>query len=535
MTVSPQASYQSIAARILGAERPSWTMRDGETWCMITPPGYRTRRQGWKLHVSATAVSAHEVLERAAGVLVAHGCAFKFAVSPSVTADLTGVRAARAHSGKFLTAYPADDDQLRLLAEELHRATAGLAGPVILSDRRYRPGREPSVRARRPPSSRCCGPPPTGWTNDSPGPAASCPASTSAAPALHDAARTLDDPELAARARQYALDIPLGIPLAATKPDICHGLSGAGLAQLHLWHATGDQRFAERASACADGVLRLLAEADGGVDWPLGPSYRSELAGSGSYGFGHGVAGNAAFLLAAGRDLDRPELLDIAIGGGHALCAVAERRGDIAVWPKGPGRTERTGLDFWCNGASGIGTTLVRLWQETGEPRFGEYADLAARTAHRDRWRLGTGTCHGVAGNAQLLLDLAAATGDETYRTRAAEAAACLHALAALRDGRLVVPDDTCATSASATRLAWQARWTCCCASNTAVVAPGPWTPGRRPPKGGERRRTPQVVPPRKEVRTMEETVLELQELPETDEQALEPAMCCDTLRTSGQ
>ncbi len=33
----------------------------------------------------------------------------------------------------------------------------------------------------------------------------------------------------------------------------------------------------------------------------------------------------------------------------------------------------------------------------------------------------------------------------------------------------------------------------------------------------------------------MEETVLELQELPETDEQALEPAMCCDTLRTSGQ
>ncbi|MFI9307288.1 class IV lanthionine synthetase LanL [Streptomyces triculaminicus] len=852
MTVSPQASYQSIAARILGAERPSWTMRDGEAWCMITPPGYRTRRQGWKLHVSATVVSAHEVLERAAGVLVAHGCAFKFAVSPSVTADLTGARAARAHSGKFLTAYPADDDQLRLLAEELHRATAGLAGPVILSDRRYRPGslvhyrygcfsapRElddegfyrgrlqapdgtlvtdernpwfsPPAWARPPfdqPARTRAGagggpvlladrylvreairhanrggvyrahdrrtgrdvllkearphvgarpdgtdardwlryeagvlahlaplgiapaphgvfeagghtflaedlidgenlhqwsadgalraggrlPAPAAWrlardltrlvgaahaagfvlrdlkptnvvvrpdgtpvlvdlecavradgtapvmgtqgftapeylsrTEDDglpPGPEADCfslgatllhatadinpllapdtsparppgerltaiveaaapdcPALRSLAPlvlgltadpparwplekaaaflraepaepaispgpalagadldrlladglghiaatadpsavhlwprprtlpegdpcnlqqgaagvvavldravrtgeapalesllrtaahwldgrlarparvlpglyfgrsgtawALHDAARTLDDPELAARARQYALDIPLGIPLAATKPDICHGLSGAGLAQLHLWHATGDQRFAERASACADGVLCLLAEADGGVDWPLGPSYRSELAGSGSYGFGHGVAGNAAFLLAAGRDLDRPELLDIAIGGGHALCAVAERRGDIAVWPKGPGRTERTGLDFWCNGASGIGTTLVRLWQETGEPRFGEYADLAARTAHRDRWRLGTGTCHGVAGNAQLLLDLGAATGDETYRTRAAEAAACLHTRAALRDGRLVVPDDT--------------------------------------------------------------------------------------------
>ncbi|MCC3771295.1 hypothetical protein [Streptomyces sp. UNOC14_S4] len=33
----------------------------------------------------------------------------------------------------------------------------------------------------------------------------------------------------------------------------------------------------------------------------------------------------------------------------------------------------------------------------------------------------------------------------------------------------------------------------------------------------------------------MEETVLELQELPETDELGLEPAMCCDADHTSGQ
>ncbi|WP_263421260.1 hypothetical protein [Streptomyces huiliensis] len=33
----------------------------------------------------------------------------------------------------------------------------------------------------------------------------------------------------------------------------------------------------------------------------------------------------------------------------------------------------------------------------------------------------------------------------------------------------------------------------------------------------------------------MEDAVLELQELPETDEQALEPDMCCDTDHTSGQ
>lgn len=32
----------------------------------------------------------------------------------------------------------------------------------------------------------------------------------------------------------------------------------------------------------------------------------------------------------------------------------------------------------------------------------------------------------------------------------------------------------------------------------------------------------------------MEDQVLALQELPETDGDLLEPAMCCDTLRTSG-
>jgi hypothetical protein len=47
----------------------------------------------------------------------------------------------RAGGGKVLTAYPdLGDDGLRALAAELHRATEGLPGPGILSDRPYRPG-----------------------------------------------------------------------------------------------------------------------------------------------------------------------------------------------------------------------------------------------------------------------------------------------------------------------------------------------------------------------------------------------------------
>ncbi|WP_433663988.1 class IV lanthionine synthetase LanL [Nocardia sp. CA-128927] len=257
--------------------------------------------------------------------------------------------------------------------------------------------------------------------------------------ALHSAAETLGDDALANRALDYALRIPLDW----TNPDICHGLAGAGLAQLHLWQATGDQRFADRAAECADRLVQLTKAADTGVDWLAGPQFRDELAGSESYGFGHGVAGNAAFLLAAGRDLNQPDLIEIAVGAGHALCAVAERDDDSARWPKGPRKTDTPDVNFWCNGTSGIGTFLVRLWQATGEPRFREFAERAGHAVYQDRWRLATGTCHGIAGNAELLLDLAEATGQPRYRHWAAEIATCLFVRAVERDGRLLVPDDT--------------------------------------------------------------------------------------------
>ena len=117
-----------------------WTVDVRDFWCVVTPPGAGPRRQGWKLHVSATQLAAPVVLDRAARVCVAAGCAFKFARGLAEVAELLSNRSDRHEGGKFITVYPADDAQFRRLAADLDAATDGLPGPVILSDRRLRPG-----------------------------------------------------------------------------------------------------------------------------------------------------------------------------------------------------------------------------------------------------------------------------------------------------------------------------------------------------------------------------------------------------------
>ncbi|MFE5557144.1 class IV lanthionine synthetase LanL [Streptomyces sp. NPDC056544] len=118
-----------------------WTIDADDMWCRLareSESGNR-RRQGWKLHVSATAASAPEVLAKALDVLLREESGFKFVRFLEQVSALNSRATPRGSSGKFITVYPSSDDDAARIALELHRATAGLAGPRILSDQPYAP------------------------------------------------------------------------------------------------------------------------------------------------------------------------------------------------------------------------------------------------------------------------------------------------------------------------------------------------------------------------------------------------------------
>jgi len=136
----PTGAYYPLLPQVTAVlPATGWTVRSDRFWCYVLPDGQELPRQGWKLHVSATPTSGLLVLARVARVLVERGCAFKFAADLDRLGDLLRPKADRSSAGKFITVYPSAGTDVAALAGLLDHVTAGLPGPHVLSDRRYRP------------------------------------------------------------------------------------------------------------------------------------------------------------------------------------------------------------------------------------------------------------------------------------------------------------------------------------------------------------------------------------------------------------
>ncbi len=127
-----------------GAWNAGWQLDlgagEGQPWIQLRHAREVFPAQGWKLHVSASSVSAHEVLRRALPILLAQNARFKVAASLHALNALNEGRGQLSQVGKFITVYPRNDAQAVQLAVALDDATRGLRGPAVPSDRVLKPG-----------------------------------------------------------------------------------------------------------------------------------------------------------------------------------------------------------------------------------------------------------------------------------------------------------------------------------------------------------------------------------------------------------
>ena len=97
--------------------------------------------QGWKLHISATILTANEVLEKAASFLQKKKIRFKAPASLEKLKILNaGTTYGYSQVGKFITVYPRSDNEAVSLAEQLHQLTSHFSpAPSVPFDFRYKP------------------------------------------------------------------------------------------------------------------------------------------------------------------------------------------------------------------------------------------------------------------------------------------------------------------------------------------------------------------------------------------------------------
>jgi tRNA A-37 threonylcarbamoyl transferase component Bud32 len=205
--------------------------------------------------------------------------------------------------------------------------------------------------------------------------------------------------------------------------DVTHGWAGIGIGELAMLRATG----ADAHRVAAGAIMRRIL--DGAGDEAGLPVWRT--GDRTYYGFGHGSAGIAYFLLHAGRMLDAPGAVELAVATGHRLLdigtTVADGRG--LTWRHTP--TSGTApWTHWCNGAAGVGLFLLSLWSRTRDAAFLEASVRAGRAISLSRAFASCCRCHGLAGDADFLLELAGQLDDgEEFRVAAERTGRKLDAL----------------------------------------------------------------------------------------------------------
>jgi lantibiotic biosynthesis protein len=221
-----------------------------------------------------------------------------------------------------------------------------------------------------------------------------------------------------AEAAEELLDRLSGVDLDGQLDDVLAGVAGAVPALLAAHRRAGAGRWLEAAVRCGDHLLaRARPQADG-LSW--GDRFLT--------GFSHGASG-ISWVLAELAAASGEERFRRAAEAGFAY-----ERGCFSPahgnWPDlrdrslpgMPASGEEPVFPLqWCHGAPGIGLARLRGWSLLGEAVLRDEAEAAIATTAADLARFPASAqpnfslCHGVAGNADLLILAAEVLGEAAH------------------------------------------------------------------------------------------------------------------------
>lgn len=260
-------------------------------------------------------------------------------------------------------------------------------------------------------------------------------------------------------------------------PGLYFGMSGHGQMCLHLYEATGRERWLRDAQARARAVARaswpdahVLSGSAGSVIFLLrlyqaaaDPSVLDAAVQAGNHivqtverdadgarwdwlreeqvrfsaGFVHGASGIAYALAELWRFTGDNAIKSLVYDAWRWIEAVALEDDRGVCWNRWPGDPHRPRVQ-WCHGAPGIGLFAARaaeLFEDDDLRRFAERCAQATLAAGDIRHN--PSQCHGLAGNAELFIELARVSGDESWMSHARDFGNAATAYREERDGEV--------------------------------------------------------------------------------------------------
>ncbi len=200
--------------------------------------------------------------------------------------------------------------------------------------------------------------------------------------------------------------------------DIISGAAGSISALLRLYYQTSDNDFLELANRCGEFLLeKAIIESDTYCWMTVDPNYALT-------GFSHGASGIASALLELYAATKKDAFWYASMGGYEYEKKWYSEQ--VKNWPDlrnylGSGPLQYGNM--WCHGAPGQAIAYLKAYEMTKQDSFLQFARIAIQTTSKgllhdlqNNLQGNYSLCHGLAGNADILLFASDMLNDSNFK-----------------------------------------------------------------------------------------------------------------------